>query len=30
MNLCEFQRYISLKDGSALADFGLYFDNYEE
>ena len=30
MNLCEFQRYTSLKDGSALADFGLYFDNYEE
>lgn len=30
MNLVEFQRYTSLKDGSALADFGLYFDNYEE
>ena len=26
----EFERYASLKDGSALADLGTYMDNYEE
>jgi hypothetical protein len=30
MNLFEFQRYASLKDGSALADLGTYMDGYEE
>ena len=30
MNLFEFQRYASLKDGSALADLGTYMDNYQE
>ena len=30
MNLLEYQRYASLKDGSALADLGAYMDNYEE
>ena len=30
MNLFEYQRYASLKDGSALADLGNYMDDYEE
>ena len=30
MNLFEFQRYASLKDGSAMADFGNYMEGYEE
>jgi hypothetical protein len=30
MNLFEFQRYASLKDGSALADLGPYMEGYEE
>lgn len=30
MNLFEYQRYASLKDGSALADLGAYMDYYEE
>jgi Zn-dependent peptidase ImmA (M78 family) len=30
MNLFEYQRYASLKDGSALADFGNYMEGYEE
>lgn len=30
MNLLDYQRYASLKDGSALADFGSYMDYYEE
>ena len=30
MNLFEYQRYASLKDGSALADLGSYMDNYIE
>ena len=30
MNLFEYQRYASLKDGSALADLGAYMDDYEE
>ena len=30
MNLFEFQRYASSKDGSALADLGTYMDGYEE
>ena len=29
-NLFEYQRYASLKDGSALADLGAYMDYYEE
>lgn len=29
-NIFEYQRYASLKDGSALADFGTYMDGYEE
>ena len=29
-NLFEYQRYASLKDGSALADLGVYMDYYEE
>lgn len=29
-NFLEFQRYASLSDGSALADFGSYMDGYEE
>ena len=29
-NIFEYQRYASLKDGSALADFGSYMDGYEE
>ena len=29
-NLHEFQKYASLKDGSALADLGTYMDGYEE
>ena len=30
MNLFEYQKYASLKDGSALADMGAYMDYYEE
>ena len=30
VNFFQFQRYASLKDGSALADFGTYMDGYEE
>ena len=30
INLFEYQRYASLKDGSALADLGAYMDYYEE
>ena len=30
MNLFDYQRYASLKDGSALADLGSYMDYYEE
>lgn len=30
MNLFEFQRYASLKDGSALADLGTYMEGYVE
>ena len=30
MNFFEFQRYVSLDDRSALADFGTYMDLYEE
>ena len=30
MNLFEYQRYASLKDGSALADLGPYMEGYEE
>lgn len=30
VNLFEFQRYASLKDGSAMADFGNYMEGYEE
>ena len=30
LNFFEFQRYASLKDGSALADLGTYMDGYEE
>ena len=30
INFFEYQRYASLKDGSALADFGTYMDGYEE
>lgn len=30
MNLFEFQRYASLKDGSALADLGTFMNGYEE
>lgn len=30
LNLLEYQRYASLKDGSALADLGSYMDYYEE
>lgn len=30
LNFFEYQRYASLKDGSALADFGTYMDGYEE
>ena len=30
LNLFEYQRYASSKDGSALADLGAYMDNYEE
>ena len=30
MNLFEYQRYASLKDGSALADLGHYMEGYEE
>lgn len=30
MNLFEYQRYASIKDGSAIADLGAYMDNYEE
>ena len=30
MNLFEYQKYASLKDGSALADLGAYMDYYEE
>lgn len=30
LNFFEYQRYASLKDGSALADFGSYMDGYEE
>ena len=30
VNLFEYQKYASLKDGSALADFGSYMDYYEE
>ena len=30
MNLFEYQRYASIKDGSAVADLGAYMDNYEE
>ena len=30
LNLFEYQRYASLKDGSALADLGNYMDDYEE
>ena len=29
-NFFEYQRYASLKDGSALADFGTYMEGYEE
>lgn len=29
-NIFEYQRYASLKDGSALADFGSYMEGYEE
>ena len=29
-NMLDYQRYASLKDGSALADFGSYMDYYEE
>ena len=29
-NLFEYQRYASLKDGSALADLGVYMEGYEE
>ena len=30
MNLFDYQRYASLRDGSALADLGAYMDYYEE
>jgi hypothetical protein len=30
MNLFDYQRYASLRDGSALADLGNYMDGYEE
>ena len=30
LNLFEFQRYASQKDGSALADLGTFMDEYEE
>lgn len=30
MNLFDFQRYASLRDGSAVADFGTYMDGYVE
>ena len=30
LNLFEYQRYASLKDGSALADLGQYMEGYEE
>ena len=30
MNLFEYQRYASIKDGSALADLGVYMNDYEE
>ena len=30
LNLFEYQRYASLKDGSALADIGAYMNDYEE
>lgn len=30
INLFEFQRYASLRDGSALADLGTYMEGYEE
>lgn len=30
MNLFDYQRYASMKDGSALADLGSYMDYYEE
>ena len=30
MNLFEYQRYASIKDGSALADLGAYMEGYEE
>ena len=30
MNLFDFQRYASLRDGSAIADFGTYMDGYVE
>lgn len=30
INLFEYQRYASLKDGSSLADLGAYMDYYEE
>lgn len=30
LNLLEYQRYASLKDGSALADLGQYMEGYEE
>lgn len=30
MNLFEYQKYASMKDGSALADLGAYMDYYEE
>ena len=29
-NLFEYQKYASMKDGSAIADFGSYMDHYEE
>ena len=30
MNLFEFQRYATIKDISAVADFGSYMDGYQE
>lgn len=30
MNLFEYQKYASLHDGSALADFGSYMEGYAE
>lgn len=29
-NFYEYQRYASLKDGSAIADLGTYMEGYEE